>query len=85
MRRLTVLAGGGAVYVFQDIADPAIAHLVAAQRDLIEVAYPAGDTVVQRIPEGGWAGVAQRFTSEGFDIVDCRELGQPPEEEGPTS
>jgi hypothetical protein len=72
---LTVLAGGGALYVFRDITDPAVARLVAEQRAVIDVAYPAGDTVVQRIPEHRWPDVQQRFTDEGFDVVDCRELG----------
>jgi hypothetical protein len=72
--RLTLLAGGDAVYVYPDVRNsPETAGLVASQQAMIDIAYPAGETHIASVSAERWPQVRQRLQELGVSIVDTRD------------
>lgn len=74
MTKVTLLAGGGAVYVYPDLCDPAVADRIATQKMVIDVAYPADEVLVRRIDVTEWPEVRRSLEQEGVDVIDTREI-----------
>lgn len=71
--KITLLAGGGTVYVYPDVhGDDALAGRVAEMRAVLDVAYPADDTLVARIDEAHWPAMQADLERDGMEIVDTR-------------
>lgn len=71
--KVTLLAGGGAVYVYPGLALPGTADRIAIQRMVIDVAYPADETVVLAVAAARLPEIRQACDTEGLQVIDCRE------------
>jgi len=72
--RVTLLAGGNTVYVYPDINTDreGLTTRIAVQRMLLDVAYPADDTLVRTMTAEAWPAARDALIAEGVEIVDTR-------------
>jgi hypothetical protein len=69
--RVTVLSGGGTVYLYAP-GDPNI----QAMSDVLDVAYPGSDVERVTVPVGTWEAMRPRLREEGIEVVDVRNAGE---------
>jgi hypothetical protein len=72
MAKLTLLAGGGSVYVYPDLDGEGVAERVWTQRMVLDVAYPADETMLAALDESRWPEMRAGLLADGIAIVDTR-------------
>lgn len=65
--RVTLLAGGGTVYLYAPDDKN-----IGAMRAVLDVAYPADDVVQRTMPVASWETVLPILERQGIEVVDVR-------------
>lgn len=72
LAKITLLAGGGAVYVYPDVWEDGVKERISAHQMVLDVAYPADDTTVVRVDVARWEEVRATLGEQGIEVVDTR-------------
>lgn len=76
--RVTVLASGGNLVFLFDAAEEALIDQVEA---VLDVAYPAAETVRKTIPSDRWPVIRDALIAEGVEVVDRTSERKAPDEQ----